>query len=103
MSVSWECKAGRNDIIYFIDNCIDTAVYDANGKLDEENTTEYKVGDKVHFLDWDYEMIGDNEYTIIKFKDGTGKISSANETFLVTEDVWEGLKAYFKEHLLSKL
>lgn len=103
MSVSWECKAGDNDAIYFIDNCIDTPAYDVNGKLDIENTTEYKVGDKVYFLDWDYEIIGDNQYTIIKFKDGTGKISSANETFFVTEDVWEGLKVYFKEYLSNNL
>lgn len=90
-------------MIYFIDSCIDTPAYDVNWKLDIENSTEYKVVDNVYFLDWDYEMIGDNQYTIIKFKDRVGKISSANEIFFVTEDVWEGLKVYFKEYFSSNL
>jgi len=96
MSVSWECKAEDNDIIYFIDSCCIEAVIDEKGVFNEEISIQYKIGDRVFYLDSYDEMVGDNRYTKIKFKDETGKCFSAVETFFVTEDVWEGLKEYFK-------
>lgn len=101
MSVSWECKAGDNDSIYFIDNCCIEAVIDKNGVLDEGKSIQYNVGDKVFFLDSYYEIVGDDRYTIIKFRDENGKIFSAIETLFVTEDVWQGLKNYFKVYFYN--
>lgn len=63
---------------------------------DEEKSIHFFIGDKVYFLDWYDDYIGD---TYIKFKDEDGKIFSAVESFFVTEDVWEGLKDYFKVSL----
>ncbi len=99
MSISWECKIGENDNIYFIDNCCIKAVIDENGVLDEEKSIEFIIGDMVYFLDWFNEIVGDNQYTKIKFKDDLGRVFSAHETFFVTVDVWEGLKNYFKDYL----
>lgn len=96
MSVSVECKAGVNDNIYFIDNCCVVDITDETGVFDEEKSVEYFVGDKVYFLDWYDEMIGDNLYTKIKFRDEMGRKYSAVESFFVTDDVWEGIKNYFK-------
>jgi len=96
MSVSTECKAIENDVIYFIENCcIDTAI-DDDGMLDQEKSIEFFIGDKVYFIDWFDDCVGENRYTFIKFKDENGKIFSAIESFFVTEDVWEGLKDYFR-------
>lgn len=98
MGVYWKSKIGENDNIYFIDNCCIKAVIDENGVFDEENSIEFKIGDMVYFLDWFYEMVGNNQYIMIKFKDELGRVFSANELFFVTEDVWEGLRAYFKDY-----
>lgn len=103
MSVSWECKIGENDNIYFIDNCFIEATIDENGVFDEENSINFKIGDKVYFLDWFYEMVGDNGNIMIKFKDELGRVFSADESFFVTEDVWEDLKAYFKDYYSNKI
>jgi hypothetical protein len=35
---------------------------------------------------------------MIKFKDELGRVFSVNESFFVTEDVWEGLQSYFKDY-----
>jgi len=98
MSVSWECEAGENDNIYFIDNCCIKVAIDENGAFDEENSIEFKIGNMVYFLDWFDEMVGDNKYTMIKFKDENGRVFSAVESFFVTDNVWEGLKEYFKDY-----
>lgn len=97
MSVSSECKVGENDVIYIIDDFID-GVLDKNGFLDIENSINHKIGDRVYFLDWYYEMVGDNQYTKIKYKDENGRIFSAVETLFVTEDGWENLKTYFRDY-----
>jgi hypothetical protein len=97
MSVSVECKAGENENIYIIDNFSITG-FDENGKIDEGKTTNYHIGDRMFFLDWYDEMIGDNLYTKIKCRDETGREFSAIESFFVTEDVWQGLHDYFKEY-----
>jgi hypothetical protein len=95
MSITNECKAGVNDIIYFIDNCCAELVTDENGIYDEEKSLEYLIGDKVCYLDWYNKTVGDNIFTMIKFKDEKGRINSAVESYFVTEDVWDGLRNYF--------
>lgn len=93
MSVSWECRAGENDVIYFIDNCI----------ADVDKSIEYKVGDKVQYLECSYGMVGDNQEILIRFKDNQNRIYTVVESFFVTEDVWEGLKNYFKEYFRNEV
>lgn len=95
MSVSVECKVGANDNIYFIDNCCIEAIIDDKGMFDEEKSIAYFVGNRVYFLDWYEEMVGENRVTKIKFRDEIGRIYSAVESYFVTEDVWEGLKKYY--------
>jgi hypothetical protein len=93
MSVSNECK--RGDSIYIIESFTEPVI-GINGLVSIDKSYEFKVGDKVIFLDWYYESVGDNEYTFIKFQDTNGRVYSAVESNFVTEDVWEGLKRYFK-------
>lgn len=97
MSVSVECKAGINDVIYIIDNFI-TPVLDKDGKLDIENSFDHKVGDRVYYIDWYHEMVGDNPYVMIKFKDDEGREFSAIESYFVTADVWQNLLTYFSRY-----
>jgi hypothetical protein len=93
MSVSSECKHG--DSIYIIESFIEPTI-DKNGLLDMQNSIEHKVGEKVIYLNWYYKNIGDNQGIFIKFQDETKGIFSAAETYFVTEDVWNGLRDYFK-------
>jgi len=93
MSVSNECKYGDN--IYIIESFIELSI-DRNGLLDIDNSIEHKVGEKVIYLDWYWKNTRDNQKTFIKFQDKNGRISSAAETYFVTEDVWNGLRDYFK-------
>jgi len=95
MSVSDECKAGVNDVIYFTEDCCAGVAIDKDGKWDVERSTFFRVGDKVYFLDWFENKQDTYSNTMIKFKAENGKVYSALEAFFVTEDVWEGLKDYF--------
>lgn len=96
MSVSTECKPIVNDVIYFIENCCIDIGIDDNEMYEEEKVIDFFIGDKVYFLDWFDDCIGENRYTYIKFKDENGKIFSVIESYFVTEDIWEGLKNYFQ-------
>ena len=52
----------------------------------------------MYYLDWFDEKHGNYVDTMISFKDENGKVFSTLETFFVTEDIWEGLKDYFKRY-----
>lgn len=93
MSVSSECRSG--DSIYVIEGFISMDKFDNRGYLDVENSLEQKIGDRVTYLDWFNNYIGDNLYTMIKFRDIHGNEIEAVETYFVTEEVWNGLSQYF--------
>jgi len=95
MSVSNECKYG--DSIYIIESFIEPII-DRNGLLDMDSFIEYKVAEKVIYLDWYCKTMGDSQYTFIKFQDINGRISSEVETYFVTEDMWNGIRDYFKHN-----
>ncbi|MFD0675601.1 MULTISPECIES: hypothetical protein [unclassified Paenibacillus] len=94
MSVSTECRKG--DLIYVIDGFIAKTSIDENSNFDKPHLKELKVGEFVYFLDWTNKQIGDNFYSIIRYKDKSGEELEAVETYFVTEDVWNGLREYFK-------
>ncbi|MBM7868617.1 hypothetical protein JOC70_000086 [Clostridium pascui] len=100
MSVSNECKYGDN--IYIIENFVEPVI-DINGLMSIDKSYEYRVGDKVTFLDWYYKSVEGNGYTFIKFKDTNGRTCTAVETYFATEYVWNGLKRYFKLYFNNTL
>jgi len=83
MSVSDECKAGANEVIYFTEDCCVEVALDKDGKWDVESSKLFRVGDKVYFLDWFEKKYETYSNTMIRFKDENGKAFSALETFFV--------------------
>ncbi|MFM1652566.1 hypothetical protein ACI7RC_10765 [Brevibacillus sp. B_LB10_24] len=92
MSISSECRKGDN--IFVIEAFVTELVLQENSIIDEEKTKEYHVGKKLTYLDRSYGK-GDNKDILIKFQDENGCVSSAVETYFVTENVWRGLLEYF--------
>jgi hypothetical protein len=93
LSVSSECRSG--DSIYIIEGFISKTNFDNQGLVDIENSLEQQIGNKVIYLDWFNKNIGDNLYTMIKYKDSYDIEIEAVETYFVTEKVWNGLEKHF--------
>ncbi|SFE49780.1 hypothetical protein SAMN05216378_3330 [Paenibacillus catalpae] len=93
MSVSSESRKG--DRIYVIEGFIAKIVTDNKGHFDLLRSNELDIGDTVVFLDWSLETVGDELEIFIHYVDNNGEELKAKETYFVTEDVWNNLRAYF--------
>jgi hypothetical protein len=98
MSVSHDSLPG--DVLYVLESFIAEIHFDQDENLDVVNSIELNVGDKVQFVDWYYKHIENNINLMIKYKClDNEKVFSAIESYFVTEEVWIGLRDYFREDM----